>query len=111
VDDLATNHVGHYFITFSNEIKQLQHWRNSDCIWKRRTAIIFQLKYKQKTNLNLISEIVLENQDSKEFFINKAMGWALREIAKWNPVFTKQIVEVTALSNLTKREALRHISN
>lgn len=81
----------------------------SENIWLIRTAIIYQLKYKQLTDFDKLCRYILMFLGSKEFFINKASGWALREYAKTDPLAVKQFVEATPeLSNLTKREALKH---
>ncbi|RSK29227.1 DNA alkylation repair protein [Bacillus sp. HMF5848] len=110
VDHIATKHVG---ILFQNEPALIENvgrsWRNSDDIWLRRTMILFQQKYKTNTNQELLADIITENLGSSEFFINKAIGWSLREYAKTNPIWVKEFVAQTTLSNLSKREALKHI--
>lgn len=84
-------------------------WIDSDNFWLQRSAIIFQLKYKDKTNQQLLFDYILSRADSKEFFVQKASGWALREYTKTNPNAVIHFVETykDLLSNLTKREALR----
>lgn len=85
-------------------------WNESPDRWLNRTALLYQLKYKKATNFERLQRYILTHLGSKDFFINKASGWALREYAKTNPVGVKQFVEANpGLSNLTKREALKHL--
>lgn len=83
---------------------------NSDIFWLIRISIIFQLKYKNNTNIELLSKSILNNKNSNEFFINKAIGWALREYSKTNPSWVLEFVKSNKLSNLSEREALRIIN-
>ncbi|MFZ1703869.1 MAG: DNA alkylation repair protein [Saprospiraceae bacterium] len=110
VDFLAVHPVG--FICKNNPhiiTQRVEKWINSDNIWLIRTAILFQLKFKEKLDFNLVQKYILLHDKSKEFFINKASGWILREYAKTNPFEVIQFVDANPqLSNLTKREALKH---
>ena len=110
VDSTATLLVGPAIkesIQFRHYIKS---WIIHDNFWIRRTAILSQLKYKEDTNEKLLYSIILKCADEKEFFIRKAIGWGLREYAKTNPKSVKKFVENNEnnLSNLSKREALKH---
>jgi 3-methyladenine DNA glycosylase AlkD len=90
--------------------KYLAKWRASKNIWLRRTAILFQLDYKGKTDFDLLCEIIRENLGSKEFFINKAIGWALRQYARTDPKAVKKFVNATKeLHPLSRREAMKHL--
>ncbi|HET6594290.1 MAG TPA: DNA alkylation repair protein [Anaerolineales bacterium] len=89
--------------------KYLPKWRASDNLWLRRTAILFQLDYKEETNFDLLQEIIQENLGSTEFFINKAIGWALRQYARIDPNAVKKFVKSTALHPLSRREAMKHL--
>lgn len=91
-----------------NGEKVMRLWSDSDNMWLNRSAILHQLKYKNETNENILEEIILNHAESNEFFIQKAIGWVLREYAKTNPVFVQQFVEVNELKPLSKREALKH---
>lgn len=83
-------------------------WITSDNRWLQRIAIIFQLAYKKDTNVDLLYEYVLRKADSKEFFIQKVIGWALRQYAKIDAEGVKRFVGVTDLAALSRREALRN---
>jgi 3-methyladenine DNA glycosylase AlkD len=89
--------------------KYLANWRASDNFWLRRTAILFQLGYKKETDFDLLCEIICENLNSKEFFINKAIGWSLRQYARIDPKAVKKFVKSTPLHPLSRREAMKHI--
>lgn len=82
-------------------------WRTSDNFWLRRTTLLFQLHYKAKTDVELLFSLIRENLDSKEFFIQKAIGWALREYSKTDAPAVVDFVQATALPSLSAREALK----
>ena len=81
-----------------------------DSIWLRRTAILAQLRFKENTDLALLEEIILANCHTKEFFLNKAIGWALREYAKTDASYVRAFVAKHPLHNLSVREACKNIS-
>lgn len=91
--------------------KKLLDWSINDNIWIRRTAILYQLKYKKETNEKTLEQILVNNLGTKEFFINKAIGWALREYSKTNKKFVKKFIEKykQQMSNLTIREGNKYI--
>jgi 3-methyladenine DNA glycosylase AlkD len=85
-------------------------WSVDDNFWLRRSAILFQLKYKQQTNEDLLYDYIVKNADSKEFFIQKAIGWALREYSKTNPVSVKTFIKGNKLAPLSVREGSKYVS-
>jgi len=110
VDAIASHTVGTHFRRFPDvREKYLSKWRASGNIWLRRTAILFQLNYKKETDFELLCDIIRENLDSKEFFINKAIGWALRQYARIDPNAVKKFIQSTPLHALSKREAMKHL--
>jgi len=111
VDMLAGHAVGTQFKRFPDvREKYLKNWRKSDNFWLRRTTLLFQLGYKKETDFNLLCELIHENLGSDEFFINKAIGWALRQYARTNPTPVKKFVKATKdLNPLSRREALKNI--
>jgi 3-methyladenine DNA glycosylase AlkD len=111
VDILAGHAVGSHFQRFPKvKEKYLKKWRKSDDFWLRRTTLLFQLGYKKETDFDLLCEIIKENLGSNEFFINKAIGWALRQYAHTNPAPVKKFVKATKeLHPLSRREALKNI--
>ncbi len=110
VDALASNFLGRYLrlIPSQREIV-VKSWRKSENLWLRRSCLIFQLRYKSQTNFELLKSLILEFKHEKEFFIQKAIGWSLREYAKTNPVSVRNFVEESGIQGLAKREALKHI--
>jgi 3-methyladenine DNA glycosylase AlkD len=112
VDAIASHTVETHFRRFPNvREKYLKKWRQSKNIWLRRTTILFQLSYKQETDFALLKEIISENLGSDEFFINKAIGWALRQYAYTDPQAVKKFVKSTPLPPLSRREAMKHLKD
>ena len=84
-------------------------WAQNENMWLRRTAILFQLHGKEQTDTALLSRIIELNLDSKEFFINKAIGWALREYSKTNRDWVAEFISSHPLSKLSAREASKYL--
>jgi 3-methyladenine DNA glycosylase AlkD len=110
VDFIANKLMGEYFKTFPNQKdKYVTKWLKSNNIWLQRSALLFQLKYKNKIDAELLSSTINSLLNSKEFFINKAIGWVLREFSRTNPKWVIEFVNNTELNTLSKKEALRLI--
>lgn len=110
VDWIAPKHIGYLFSNNKDLINTYTtKWLSSNNIWLQRTAILFQLKYKHKTDTDLLFHCITSLAHSKEFFLQKASGWALREYAKSQPEVVRSFVTAQALSPLTVREALKHL--
>tara|TARA_R110001583_G_scaffold77623_1_gene211173 strand:+ start:4724 stop:5020 length:297 start_codon:yes stop_codon:yes gene_type:complete len=88
----------------------IEKWLKSNNIWLQRCALLFQLKYKEELDTNLLSYIINSLLGSKEFFINKAIGWVLRAYSKTNPKWVIEFTDITELNALSRREALRLIT-
>ena len=86
-------------------------WAENDNIWLRRVVIDFQLKYKEKTDTELLEKIIVCNLNSNEFFINKAIGWSLREYSKINAEWVQSFIERNSdgLSSLSRKEASKYL--
>ena len=111
VDTIAKYILGEYLLEFPLETKKvIERFSNSENMWLNRSAILFQLGYKQKTNSAFLFSECLKQADSKEFFIQKAIGWALREYAKSNPEAVKEFVKTSNLKPLSTKEALKNMS-
>ena len=87
----------------------IERFSKSEHMWLNRGAILFQLGYKQKTNVDFLFSECLKQAHSKEFFIQKAIGWALREYAKSNPEAVTTFVKNVTLKPLSAKEALKNI--
>ncbi|TAE45337.1 MAG: DNA alkylation repair protein [Cytophagia bacterium] len=111
IDTIAPTIVGEILLYLPEKKEEYtEKWALSDNFWLKRTSIIFQLHYKSKTNTDLLEKYILLNIESKEFFIQKAIGWALRQYARIDKEFVKNFVKKNEnLSSLSKREALKHI--
>lgn len=110
VDMLAQKPVG---IIASNHLEvipeTIESWAYGNHLWLRRTALLFQLRYKGQTDETLLYRYILQNKASKEFFIQKAIGWALREYSKTNPASVKAFIESVSLPSLSVREGSKYI--
>lgn len=111
VDPLATKLAGALMQKYPELISDYaEKWIHSDNFWLQRSALLFQLKYKNKTDEELLYRYIREVADSREFFIRKAIGWVLREYSKANPESVIRFIENTQLSPLSRREGLKHIN-
>lgn len=112
VDGLAANQVGGVIARFPHIRDQhIGRWRAQENIWLRRTTLLFQLRCKEQTDADLLYALIADNLADKEFFIQKAIGWALREYSKSDPTAVQQFVARTDLSPLAHREALKWMKN
>ncbi len=110
VDALAVNSVGQYLKLHPEKIEYYNaKWISSDNIWLNRTAILFQLKYKENTNFELLKSNIRHHSHQKEFFIKKAIGWALREYSKRSPSAVIKFMEENELQNLSISEASKYL--
>jgi 3-methyladenine DNA glycosylase AlkD len=111
VDAIAPKPVGKIAERFPELVAEtIDGWAINDYLWLRRAAILFQLKYKQNTNEELLYQYIRQNADSKEFFIQKAIGWALREYSKTNPASVKKFIDGTQLAPLSIREGSKYLA-
>jgi 3-methyladenine DNA glycosylase AlkD len=112
VDLLASNVFGLIAAKYPAVIQShVIPWANLNLanIWLARTAILTQLKWKSNTDTALLEQVIVRNKDTKEFFLNKAIGWALREYAKTNPDYVLHFVKTHRLHALATREATKHL--
>ena len=113
VDFLASHGVGQILKSDRKlMMNTAERYINSDHMWLQRTAIIFQLFYKEKTDHELLAALIEKTIGSKEFFINKASGWALRQYSKLNPQFLIEYLDLQGgkLASLTIREASKYLN-
>jgi len=110
VDLIAGKLVSSHFLRYPDlRNKYVRKWVDSGNIWLQRTALLFQLHYKKKTDLPLLFSIIERLKDSPEFFIRKAIGWILREYSKTDSQLVQDYLKKTKLSSLSEREALKII--
>ncbi len=110
VDFIAAVLVGAYFKAFPNKRNDItKRWMSSNNIWLQRSTLLFQLKYKETLDTEFLARTINNLLGSEEFFINKAIGWVLREYSKTNKDWVLKFAAKTSLHSLSKREALRLI--
>ena len=111
VDFIAGTLAGTHFNLYPELIKPVTgRWMKSGNIWLQRSSLLFQLKYKNQTDTRLMFKYIRSLSSSKEFFIQKAIGWVLRQYSKTDPETVIQFVEAHQLPPLSKREALKVIN-
>ena len=111
VDEVA-HRVGTVLAVHPEEVEPVvRRWIASDDLWLRRVAIICQLDRQADTDLALLTAAIDAASDSPEFFLRKAIGWALRQHAKVDPDWVRSFVaeREQVLSGLSRREALKHL--
>jgi 3-methyladenine DNA glycosylase AlkD len=84
-------------------------WARSADRWLRRSAVIAQLGAKDRTDTALLTEVIEVNAADPEFFVRKAIGWALRDLAKSDPAWVRRFLTEHELSPLSRREAARNL--
>lgn len=111
VDELASHHVGDLVAKHPALKKTMLQWSRADNIWKRRTSIIFQLGWKENTDVALLFKCIEPSLNESEFFLRKGIGWALRQYAWTDPKTVIRYVRGhrDVLSPLSKREALKNV--
>lgn len=111
VDSLAAWSVGPLVRANRELAETMDEWIHSDNMWLARTAIIHQLSYKADTDADRLFSYAETRAADTEFFIRKAIGWALRQYARIEPEQVRSFVAANEdqLSGLTKREALKHL--
>ena len=110
VDSTNTHAIGKFFLQYPEYIQEYTFkWNRSNNKWLKRMSILFQLLYREKTNTDILTDYIEHCQLEEDFFIRKAIGWALRSYANTDPKWVVKFVKAhPQLSNLSKREALKH---
>ncbi len=111
VDVVASRRVGPIVKLHPAPMEQMMRaWSKCNNLWKRRASILCQLGFKKDTDLDLLYQCIEPSIDSKEFFLQKAIGWALRQYAWTDPAEVERYVRGNEgrLSGLTRREALKN---
>lgn len=112
IDPIATQRLWAILRNDPAPMKQaMLAWAQGPDLWKRRSAILCQLHARAATDLELLHACIEPSLDSREFFLRKAIGWALRQYARTDPAWVRRYVSAHGdrLSNLSKREALKRI--
>ncbi|MER7364375.1 DNA alkylation repair protein [Nonomuraea wenchangensis] len=110
VDELATHRVGALLAAYPDSMRPLMlEWAHDADLWKRRTAILCQNRFRSRTDTALLYACIEPSLSDNDFFARKAIGWALREYAKTNPAEVVRYVRAKGLSGLSRREALKNV--
>jgi 3-methyladenine DNA glycosylase AlkD len=113
VDEIAAHRIGMLLSKYPDQLSRLMlQWSRSKDMWKQRTAILCQIRLKSATDLKLLYRCIEPALTSQEFFLRKAIGWALRDYARTNPAEVRRYVEKrrSSLSPLSRREAMKHMT-
>lgn len=112
VDLIAVHRVGPLLRAEPKVLRPiLTRWSKDENLWRRRTAILSQLDFKEDTDLEFLFAMMKPSLERKEFWLRKAIGWALRQQARVHPDEVRAYVKAheDVLSGLSKREALKHL--
>lgn len=112
VDEIATQRIGPILLSHREEVTPvILDWAQDDDLWLRRTAILSQLTFRERTDLALLRATIEPNLDDTSFWFRKAIGWALRQYARTDPDWVRATVAEYGerLSGLSRREALKHL--
>ena len=109
--DLLAKVVGSLVIRIEGYDQIMLEWSKDSNIWLRRVAILHQLSFKEKVDEIILDKILVNNLGDSEFFINKAIGWALRDYSKSNPEWVTKFIEKNRenMANLSLREASKYL--
>lgn len=112
VDRIAANLIGRTILEYPEYQSMTKEWIKDPDMWIRRTAIIFQLRFKERTDEQILFDHCQLTMHEKEFFIRKAIGWALREYSKTSPKPVKSFIDTyrESLSPLSIREGSKYIA-
>ena len=111
VDGIAIHRIGAFLLRdHPREMKrEMRRWSTDPDMWKRRTSILAQITFKKETDLKLLYDCIEPSRESREFFLRKAIGWALRQYAWSDPEEVTRYVRSHELSPLSRREALKNL--
>ena len=109
--DLLAKVVGSLVIRIEGYEQIMLEWSKDSNIWLNRVAILYQLSLKDKVDKQILDKILVNNLGDNEFFINKAIGWALRDYSKFDPEWVREFIKKNRdnMANLSIREASKYI--
>lgn len=109
--DLLAKVVGSLVIRIEGYDQIMLEWSKDSNIWLKRVAILYQLSLKDKVDKQILDKILVNNLGDNEFFINKAIGWALRDYSKFDPEWVREFIKKNRdnMANLSIREASKYI--
>lgn len=112
VDSIASNYLGKWALLFPEKAREtFEKWRYHESFWLQRSCLIYQLKYKDQVDSAYLENLIQQMNSNKEFFIQKAIGWSLRQLSKYNPEEVVQILGNNPIKGLALREASKYLAN
>jgi 3-methyladenine DNA glycosylase AlkD len=110
VDPMAVHFFGKHLLRFPEKTPTcVDEWVSSPNIWLQRLSVLYCLKYKEKTNFDMLRQTMSHLTDSNEFFVQKAMGWVLREKSKTHPDWVRETLRMLPFKPLTVREGSKYL--
>ncbi len=111
VDAIATNYLHKWELQFPQEARAVfEQWRYTENIWLQRSCLIYQLKRKNEVDTAYLESLIAQLLPQKEFFIQKAIGWSLRQLSKYEPETVRYILETYPIKGLALREAKKYLA-
>lgn len=110
VDSIASNYLGKWALLFPEKAREtFEKWRHHESFWLQRSCLIYQLKYKDQVDSAYLEDLIRQMNSNKEFFIQKAIGWSLRQLSKYNPDEVTRILGNNPIRGLALREASKYL--
>lgn len=110
VDAIASNYLGKWALLFPEKAREtFEKWRYHESFWLQRSCLIYQLKYKDQVDSAYLENLIQQMNGNKEFFIQKAIGWSLRQLSKYNPDEVVRILGNNPIKGLALREASKYL--
>ena len=110
VDTIASNYLGKWAQAFPEKAREtFEEWRYEPVFWLNRACLIYQLKFKDAVDIPYLESLIAQLLPNKEFFIQKAIGWSLRQLSKFHPEEVRRILATYPIKGLAYREASKYI--
>lgn len=110
VDTIASNYLGKWAQAFPKKAREtFEEWRYEPVFWLNRACLIYQLKFKDAVDIPYLESLIVQLLPNKEFFIQKAIGWSLRQLSKFHPDEVRRILATYPIKGLAYREASKYI--
>jgi 3-methyladenine DNA glycosylase AlkD len=110
ITDELSGRIRDLLVAYPEQIAPvIRAWARDADLWIRRVAILSQLTRRSGFDVQLFTDVIVPNLADPEFFIRKAIGWALRDRARVDPDWVRAFVEERGVTGLSRREALKHL--
>lgn len=111
IDSIASNYLGKWALAFPEKAREtFEKWRYHESFWLQRSCLIYQLKYKDEVDTAYLEDLIQQMNSNTEFFIQKAIGWSLRQLSKYKPEEVVQILANNPIKGLALREASKYLT-